>query len=131
FSLSPTSASSTVGGGSGTVAVSTAPDCAWTAQSNDAWIVITAGFNGVGNGAVSYSVAANAGAPRTGTITVSGQTFTISQAACQLSLGGPEKAFTSDGGSDAVAVHSFSGCAWSADKDVAWITIDSGQSGIG
>ena len=37
-----------------------AGSCAWTAASNAAWITITAGASGTGNGSVSHNVAANA-----------------------------------------------------------------------
>src|SRR5262249_27565893 len=53
--------------------------CSWTASTNDAWVTITAGSMGKGNGTVSYSVAANTGGDRTGTLTVAGRTFTITQ----------------------------------------------------
>jgi hypothetical protein len=55
--------------------------CAWTATSNVSWITITAGASGSGNGAVSYSVPTNnSGGPRTGTLTVAGQTVTVTEA---------------------------------------------------
>lgn len=48
------------------------------------WITITSGQNGNGNGTVSYSVAQNAtGQPRTGTMTIAGQTFTVNQSNAQ------------------------------------------------
>jgi hypothetical protein len=68
-------------GGSGSVAVTTASGCAWTATSGAAFITITAGATGSGNGTVSYTVAANTGAARTGTLTVGGTALSISQAA--------------------------------------------------
>jgi alpha-D-ribose 1-methylphosphonate 5-triphosphate synthase subunit PhnG len=80
FALTPT-ASGTVaaGGGSGSFTVMTGTGCAWTAATGDGWIHITAG-SGSSSGTVSYTVDANAGAARTGTITVGGQTYTVSQA---------------------------------------------------
>lgn len=63
--------------------------CAWTAVSNNAWITITGGASGTGNGTVTYSITANSGAARTGTITIGDQTFTITQAAyipCTLTI---------------------------------------------
>lgn len=57
------------------------PGFAWSAESSAAWITITSGVSGVGSGTVSYAVAANPyGATRTGTITIGGQVFTITQA---------------------------------------------------
>jgi subtilisin family serine protease len=80
YTISPTSRSVNKNGGAGTVNVSTAAGCPWTATSNVAWITITANASGAGNGAVGYSVARNTGAKRTGTLTIAGKTFTINQA---------------------------------------------------
>jgi hypothetical protein len=81
FSLSPKSGKFKASGGSKTVKVKPSlSDCAWTAVSNDAFITITAGASGVGNGTVNYTVAANTnGTALTGTITIGGQTFKITQ----------------------------------------------------
>jgi S-layer homology domain len=78
-SITQTSKSVAANGGADTIAVAAPDGCAWTATSNDGFISITAGASGIGNNAVSYSVAANAGAARSGTITVAGQTFTVYQ----------------------------------------------------
>ncbi len=49
-------------------------------MSNVPWLTITAGATGLRNGTVTYSVAANTtGANRTGTLTIAGQTFTVTQ----------------------------------------------------
>jgi photosystem II stability/assembly factor-like uncharacterized protein len=78
--LTPTSASFGAPGGSGTVGVSCSAGCPWTAASNASWLAVTGGASGVGSGTVSYSVAANTGNARTGTLTIAGQTFTVYQA---------------------------------------------------
>jgi hypothetical protein len=77
----PSPASFGSAGGSGTISVSTDPGCTWTAVSNSAFVVITSGASGSGSGIVNFSVAANAsGAPRNGTVSVAGETVTITQA---------------------------------------------------
>jgi M6 family metalloprotease-like protein len=81
YSISPTSASVPATGGSGTVTVTAGSGCTWTATSNAGWITVTSGASGSGNGSVGYSVAGNAGAARTGTLTIAGQTFTVNQGA--------------------------------------------------
>jgi hypothetical protein len=64
----------------GTVTVTSASGCSWSATSNASWITITAGSTGTGDGTVSYSASANTtGSTRTGTLTIEGQTFTITQ----------------------------------------------------
>jgi Zn-dependent metalloprotease len=81
FSISPTSASVAAAGGTGTVGVTATAGCTWSALSNSAFITVTGGASGTGNGTVSYSVAANtATTSRNGTITIAGQTFTVTQA---------------------------------------------------
>lgn len=63
--------------------------CAWTATTSDDWLSITDGKNGTGDGIVSYSAAANTSfSQRTGTITVAGQTHTVTQAGVQVFVGG-------------------------------------------
>ncbi len=77
-SINPTNVNATAAGGTGSVSVTSG--CSWTAVSNADWITVSSGSTGSGNGSVGYSVAANTGAARIGTITIAGQTFTIDQA---------------------------------------------------
>jgi hypothetical protein len=60
------------------VAVST-NGCAWSAQSNAAWIAITSGATSSSSGVVSFRVASNSGQTRSGTLTIAGLTHTITQ----------------------------------------------------
>ena len=78
-SISPSSASVAYSGGNATVGV-TSPGCSWTAASNVSWISIISGATGTGNGTVTYSVAASTTTQRTGTLTIAGKTFTVTQA---------------------------------------------------
>jgi hypothetical protein len=79
YKLSPATAKFKAAGGSKTVKVKTRfPDCAWTAVSNDAFITITAGTNGVGKGVVFYTVAPNTNSvDLSGTMTIAGETFSV------------------------------------------------------
>lgn len=79
YSIDPTSKMLPAIAISGIVTVATQAGCTWTATSNAAFITITSGASGSGNGAVHYSVTANKGAARTGTATIAGQTFTVIQ----------------------------------------------------
>jgi hypothetical protein len=81
FVLSETSAEVTAGGGTGTVSITASAAAApWIAISNTAWIRIVDGSSGTGSGAVTYAVDANpTSAARTGTLTIAGNTFTITQ----------------------------------------------------
>ncbi len=134
YSINPTSQSFPGSGGSGSVAVTTQAGCAWTAASNASFITITSGSSGNGSGAVNYTLAANSGAARTGTITIAGQTFTVTQAAgssCTYSINPTNQSFPSSGGSGSVNVTTQGGCAWTAASNASWITITSGASGTG
>lgn len=92
YSLDRASATVPAAGGTLTVAVSAGAGCAWTASAAAAWITITAGALGAGSGSVTLSVAANTGAARTGTLTIAGRTFTVTQAAA-----GPQPAISPGG----------------------------------
>jgi hypothetical protein len=85
YSIGPATASAPADGGTGSITVTAAPGCAWAVSGNPGWITITSGGDGSGNGTIAYSVQANTGAPRTGTLAIAGQTFTVTQAA-QASL---------------------------------------------
>ncbi|PYV37574.1 MAG: hypothetical protein DMG09_14365 [Acidobacteria bacterium] len=129
YSVSPVSASASASAGTGTVSVATSGTCSWNAASNAGWIVITSGNGGAGNGSVNYSVQANTGTnPRTGTLTVAGQTVTITQAAapCTFSASPTSQSLSSSGGALAVTVTTGSTCAWTAASNVGWITLASG-----
>ncbi len=75
--ISPSGQPVSAAGGSFNFSVSSS--CAWTAVSNATWLQVTSGQNGNGNGTVVYLASVNSGAPRTGTITVGGQTFSVFQ----------------------------------------------------
>ncbi len=85
MSISPISNNVQASGDNGSVTITTPETrCAWAAQSNDVFITLTSATSGVGNGSVTYSVAANSGAQRSGTLTVAGNTFTVTQNAASL-----------------------------------------------
>jgi hypothetical protein len=79
ITLTPSSATMSAAGGPGSFYVQ-ASGC-WTATSSGSWITITSGASGCYPNTVAYSVAPNIGGQQTGTIYVTGQTFTIYQAA--------------------------------------------------
>jgi uncharacterized protein (TIGR03437 family) len=81
YTLSSTSQYEPSSGGSGSVTVSTQGGCAWTAVSNVCWITIASSASGTANGTVNYVVAANTGLQRSGTVSIAGQTFTVTEGA--------------------------------------------------
>ena len=67
------------GGGSGSFTVTTGTGCTWSAATAASWIHVTSG-SGTSSGTVNYTVDANTGAARTGTITVDDRTYAVTQA---------------------------------------------------
>ena len=82
LSIAPLSREYSVSAASGQVIMVTG-NVPWAATTSASWITITSGSFGAGNDTVTYSVDANGGAIRSGTITVSGggisRTFTVNQ----------------------------------------------------
>ncbi|MEW6209454.1 MAG: BACON domain-containing carbohydrate-binding protein [Acidobacteriota bacterium] len=133
YTLTPTSQNFISAGGTGQISVETAAECTWIANPSDSWITITAGASGTGNGTISYSVSANTGPARTGTINVNGQMCFISQdTGCTYSISPTSQSFPSTGGSGSVTVTTNNGfCSWTATTADSWISITSGASGTG
>ena len=118
-------------GGFAEVPVAAPVGCAWTAQSQAAWITIASGSSGTGAGAVRISVAPTDGPARTGTVTVAGDAVTVTQASgCRVSAEPTSFEAPAAGGTNAVAVRTAAGCPWSAASDVDWIAIPQ-MSGTG
>jgi hypothetical protein len=81
--------------------VASTTTCTWTATSNASWLQIGAGGNGTGSASFAVTSANNSLlSPRSGTITVGGQSVTVSQA-----------------GFSAAAVHDLTGDRYS---DIVW-----------
>jgi hypothetical protein len=127
YSIDPASGSVGAEGGEVTVQVSTQPGCGWSASSNVGWVSIIEGVTGSGSGAARLAVTANTGTARTGTVTIAGQTFTLSQAAaelsCSYSINPTGRSTGRNGGENTVNVRAPAGCAWTATSNAAWITI--------
>lgn len=83
YSISPASVSPTAAAASGSISVTASGStCSWTASSSDGTWLTCSPASGAGSASVTWSATANTSAsPRTATITVAGQTFTVTQAA--------------------------------------------------
>lgn len=130
FTVSPQTESFGADGGEGTVRVQPSqPSCAWSAVSNVPWITVRG--NDDGGGLLRYEVAANAGAARTGLLTVAGTTVTITQAAapaCEFGVSPQSQSIGANGGDGSVRVEtSRSSCTWTAASNVPWITLTTGN----
>lgn len=119
-------------GGTGSVAVSAARDCAWSAATSAGWVSISSSQSGQGSGSVSYSVAPNpATSARSGAISVAGQSVSLSQAGapCHYAISRSSDAIGAAGGRLSVDVSTIAGCSWTAVSGVGWIAVTGGASG--
>ena len=121
-------------GGTGTVAVTAARECAWTASTQTSWITLRNPTSGQGDGTVTYAAGANPAAlVRRGVVTVGGQSTEVTQQAapCSFDLDRRQVDLGAAGGSARVEVRAPEGCSWQAASSAAWITITEGASGSG
>jgi hypothetical protein len=79
---------------------------------------------------VQLAVAANPGPARTGSITIAGQAFAVSQgSSCQFMLNPDSSSYAAGGGPSIVLVFVVGSCTWTAATDAAWIVLDPSSSG--
>ena len=135
YAVSPASHDFGAAGAVFSVALTTASTCAWTVHSNVAWVVVVGAASGSGDATVALSAAPNTGAARAGTVTIGGQTVSVTQDAlappCNYTLSPKSATFTQNAGSGTVTVTAGQACAWTATPDASWVAITSGVSGIG
>ena len=82
YTLSPSSASFSVSGGSGSVIVTSQAGCNWGISASPSWVTINSG-SGMGTGTMGYTVSPNTGATRVASLTIAGNVFTIDEAGIQ------------------------------------------------
>jgi uncharacterized protein (TIGR03437 family) len=140
LSQSQPAAPSTSGGNiTGLIMITTGTGCKWNSVSNTSWITIVSGATGTGpQGAVSYKVDPNnSTASRQGTMTIAGQTVTVSQAAgvaCSYSITPTSNTMQALGGSSSITVTVSGGtsCSWTASVSSSassWLHLGSTTSG--
>lgn len=155
YTLSPSSQEVGGAGGSGAVTVATGPGCPWTAQSGVGWLTLS-GDRGTGPGSISFEVAAT-NVARTGSATIAGRTFTVTQSVspaptpapaptptpapvptpspaptCSYAVEPRSVSVAAGGERIAINVTAGSSCAWTVSSGAEWITPrGSGGSGNG
>jgi hypothetical protein len=119
--------------------------CRWAFEGNGSWITVGPEESrpspwGDGNGTVVVVVTANTSAgPRTGSATIGGQTFGVTQdgqaaAACTYAISPATQSAGALGGPGSVSINTAAGCSWWAEIEQGgqpWITFPSGQRGAG
>jgi hypothetical protein len=136
YNISPSTAELSKDSGTGTFTVSAPDECTWTATSNAAWLVVSSGSQGSGNGSVSYAVARNLDiADRRATIAVADRGFTVRQSGdiggCQYSVAPVDFNPCMPGGSVTATLTTQASCPWTAAPDASWLNVPSGPSGTG
>ena len=123
----------------GSIPITAAADCAWTAASSATFLTISSGASGTGNGTVNYSIAANTGAARSASITINGTVINFTQAAaavlapagCTVTLSSTSLKANSGGGTVNVDVTAASNCNWTASSNASFLTTTANALGNG
>jgi hypothetical protein len=126
YTISPTAYTAAPTGASTSISVTAATGCIWSAASGVSWIMVNSGSSGSGNGTVAVTVAANTTtAARTGTVTIAGRTWTVSQAAgaCTYTVTPGSLSVSALGMSSSLSVATGTTCSWAPSGMPSWITM--------
>jgi hypothetical protein len=137
--ISPATASFDEGSDVGSFDVTAPAHCQWSATSRAAWLKVTSGSPGAGNGTVRYAIERNRDrSARTGAIAVNDRTFTVEQsgetpapAVCEYSVTPVEFAPCMTAPTMSATIRTQQGCTWTAAADASWINVTGGRSGSG
>ena len=97
---------------------------AWTATANVSWLHTTS--SGTGNGTAAFTIDANTGAARIGTLTIAGETLTAEQTAATAATA-PVVGPAAGSGSDVVGITG----AWTATANASWLHSTASGTGSG
>jgi Putative binding domain, N-terminal/Viral BACON domain len=139
IAISPASANYSKDAATGTFGVGAPASCSWTAGSSAAWVAVTSGATGRGNGTVGYSIERNTGTDsRTGSIRVGEAVFSVVQQGdtpappCDFHVAPVSiSACMAVSYELAVSVATQPACGWTAATDTPWITLSGGASRTG
>ena len=136
YTLSSSSAYPASGPGSGTFTVTVGTTCSWSPSSSDPSWLTCSPSSGAGGGTVTWYVTANTStSSRYATLTIGGQTFSVTQAGaplpCTYALSSSSAYPAATSGSGAFSVTAGATCSWSpSSSDASWLTC-SPSSGVG
>jgi hypothetical protein len=135
FAIAPETATFNKDGGPGSIAVTAADGCAWSAASDEPWLTIVSGASGSGNGVVSYTVGQNRDPViRNAVLTVADRSAAVMHepdlGACVYSVAPWEMDTCLFATELSTTITTEDVCPWTATPNVAWITV-LGESGVG
>jgi hypothetical protein len=124
LTVTPTTIAGAQAGGHQDVNVSAQPaDASWTASTATPWLTVSPA-GGIGEAIVTVTWEANANAePRTGSVTIGGETVTVTQAGCGPTTDVTNVVVPASGGIGSLTVVTGVTCAWTAASSQSWITI--------
>ncbi len=118
-------------GGNSSVTITTQTSCPWTATSNAGFITGVNPTNSNSSGTVSFNVSVNNGAPRTGTLTIAGQTVTVNQTSnCTYSISPQTVNLSGASQFSTVNLTTQAGCDWTGASNSPFINSVT-PSGVG
>lgn len=129
--LTPSSATFSIAGGTGTISVAVAAGVSWTASTTSSWITVHT-TNGISSGSVLYSVAPYGGVvTRVASIRVGSKTFTVTQTGTDVNISplAADKAYSSD--IIMVSVSALVDTLWTVTVNNPWITVVDAGNGFG
>jgi chitinase len=121
-------------GGTGTVTITSQPECAWTASTQSSWLADLSPSSGQGNGQISFRAAANPQtSAREGEIVVNDARARVTQEAspCRYELNPGSRDVSSGVGSGSFEVVAQPGCTWTATSTAPWTSITGNATGSG
>jgi BACON domain-containing protein/putative Ig domain-containing protein/all-beta uncharacterized protein len=135
YTIAPGAGSVSAGGGSGSFSLSAAANCSWTASASASWITITSATGGSGATTIAYTVTPNAdAAQRSATISVGGQTYTITQfgLSCSFAINPVALSAPASGGTASIDLTaSDAACTWATSDLGATPSTGTGGATIG
>ncbi len=131
FVLSANSAAHSGNAETGAVTISTSGNCFWNTINTNGWIHIVSGDNGFGSSNLTYTVDANSGGLRSGTVLLGGEPFTVLQAACSYAIQPTTRSHGNLAESGSIAVTADGACPWIPSTSSPWITFLSNTTNVG
>ena len=132
FKISTSSITST--GGSGTISVTTARECEWTARAESDWLTFSAPATGQGPADLAFSVRPNPSTlPRSVVVSVGDQRATISQegATCPWNVSPSEVVVGPAAEDRTIRLSTEDSCSWVVRSRESWVRVVSGTTGTG